>query len=238
MSRSYDAVIFDMDGVIIDSKELVESFWIENMKKYGIEIPKGDELELRFHGRPARLTVNDLFADLPESTREEIIEECARFDASVEKFKMIPGVEPFMKKCADSGIRLGLVTSALPEKVDRMLAGLSYPSPFDVRITADLVQNGKPDPECYLTAAQGLDVDPGRMIVFEDSISGVKAASEAGATVIGINEEHLSGPLLDAGAMLVIPNFSDAKLIHGELKVTIYPGSGHRENSFEVKKPG
>lgn len=69
------AIIFDMDGVIINSKNHVEKFWFEKLEEYEIEIPP-DEREERFHGRPARPTVNDLFAELPAEKREEIIKEC------------------------------------------------------------------------------------------------------------------------------------------------------------------
>lgn len=69
---TYEALIFDMDGVLIDSKELVEAFWREKLELYGIEIAD-DELELKFHGRPARLIIDDLFEDMPEHTRAEMV---------------------------------------------------------------------------------------------------------------------------------------------------------------------
>ena len=218
----YEAIIFDMDGVIINSKDHVERFWIQKLEEYGIEIPR-DEREERFHGRPARPTVNDLFGDLPEEKREEIIKECAEYDASIERYPMIPGVEQFLKECEEAGIRIGLVTSALPGKVERMLAGLSYPSPFGVIVTANLVKNGKPNPECYLLAAEKLDVNPQKLIVFEDSVSGVKSASGAGATVVAINEEKLTQPLLTAGANTVQPDFNSTKIVHKSDRLYLYP---------------
>lgn len=228
----YEAVIFDMDGVIINSKDHVEQYWLQKLGEYGIEIPE-DEREERFHGRPARPTVNDLFASLTQNEREKIIIECGEFDASVETYPMIPGVEQLLKKCSDNGVRMGLVTSALPGKVDRMLAGLSFSSPFEVMITADLVENGKPNPECYLLAADKLGVDPESMIVFEDSISGVKAASGAGATVVGINKEGLSQTLYSEGAISVQPDFKAAKIIRESEMVYVYP-NGKDKPGFSV----
>jgi sugar-phosphatase len=151
--ETYKAIIFDMDGVIINSKQHVEAFWLEKLDEHGIHIPE-EEREKRFHGRPARPTVNDLFAELDKSTREAIIEECAIHDASVETYPMIPGVDDFIKQSVDAGIRIGLVTSALPGKVNRMLDGLSVDDPFEVTVTANLIENGKPDPECYLLASK------------------------------------------------------------------------------------
>lgn len=229
----FEALIFDMDGVIINSKEHVEEFWLEKLNEYGIHIPE-EEREERFHGRPARPTVNDLFAELDKSTREEIIEECAVNDASVESYPMIPGVDEFIKQCVGAGIRIGLVTSALPGKVERMLAGLSVSNPFECMVTANLVTNGKPDPECYLLAAEKLAIKPDKMIVFEDSVSGVKAASEAGATVIGVNEEHLSGPLKDAGALVIQNDFKKAGIKTDGTGMFILSGGESGHFSFKV----
>jgi sugar-phosphatase len=221
-SAQYEAIIFDMDGVIINSKDHVEEFWLQKLNEYGIEIPD-DEREERFHGRPARPTVNDLFGELSEETREEIIKECGEYDASVEKYPMIPGVEKLLKECEEAGIRIGLVTSALPGKVDIMLAGLSFPSPFEVMVTADLVTHGKPEPECYLLAAEKLDTNPQKIVVFEDSVSGVKAASAAGAVVVAINEEKLTHALSEAGASFVMSNFENAEVVRSSGKAKIHP---------------
>ena len=230
----YEAVIFDMDGVIIDSKEHVETFWNRKLEQYNID-PPAENRELKFHGRPARPSVNDLFAELPEETREKIITECAEYDASVTNYKMIPGVETFIKQCSDAGIRIGLVTSALPGKVNRMLEGLSYSSPFEVMVTADLVENGKPDPECYRKAAQKLNINPEKLIVFEDSIAGVKAAAGAGATVVGINEPKMESLLKQAGATVTIPNFNRAAIHSTDGAINIKVKSSDEEAQFTIR---
>jgi HAD superfamily hydrolase (TIGR01509 family) len=231
-SELYEVIIFDMDGVIINSKEHVEEFWLEKLNEYGIEIPK-DEREERFHGRPARPTVNDLFADLSVETREEIIKKCGEYDASIEEYPMIPGVEQLLEECMEHDVRIGLVTSALPGKVDRMLAGLSFSNPFEVMVTADLVDNGKPDPECYLLAAEKMEVNPQKLIVFEDSVSGVQAASGAGATVVGVNENRLTDALLKSGAVSVQPDLRNAKIVHENGKIHL-DLDGNEEKRFLV----
>lgn len=230
----YEAVIFDMDGVIIDSKEHVETFWNRKLEQYNID-PPAENRELRFHGRPARPTVNDLFAELPEETREKIITECAEYDASVTNYKMIAGAENFIKRCFDADIRIGLVTSALPGKVDRMLEGLSYPSPFEVMVTADQVKAGKPDPECYQKAADKLNINPEKMVVFEDSIAGVKAAAGAGATVVGINEPKMESLLKQAGATVIIPNFEHASIPSTDGAIHIKVKSSDEEAQFTIR---
>lgn len=222
-----------MDGVIINSKDYVEEFWLRKLDEHDIHIPE-TEREERFHGRPARPTVNDLFAELTKEARERIIEECAVNDASIETYPMIPGVDDFINQCVEKGIRIGLVTSALPGKVDRMLDGLSADQPFEVIITANLVSNGKPDPECYLMAAEKMGFDPGKVIVFEDSVSGVKAASTAGATVIGVNEDKLAGSLKEAGAVLVQQDFKECVIESRNDGVAVAPGGTISKGSFPV----
>ena len=178
--------------------------------------------------------MNDLFAELDESTREQIIEECAEYDASVESYPMIPGVDDFIKQCVETGIRIGLVTSALPGKVERMLAGLSVQNPFECTVTADRVENGKPDPECYLLAAKEMGINPEKMVVFEDSVSGVKAASDAGATVIGVNEERLVKSLKDTGAAEVHNDFGKAEIESIEKRIRILPGGEKGGQSYII----
>ncbi len=231
---TYEAIIFDMDGVIINSKDHVEAFWIKKLDQYGIHIPE-EKREERFHGRPARPTVNDLFAELDESTREQIIEQCAEYDVSVASYPMIPGVNAFISKCVETGIRVGLVTSALPGKVERMLTGLSLPSnPFEVMVTANLVENGKPDPECYLLAANKMKLNPEKILVFEDSQSGVRAASKAGTTVIGVNEQKYTNLLKKAGATLIQKDFTDTNIQNGRAGTLLSIILKHKNRSFRV----
>jgi HAD superfamily hydrolase (TIGR01509 family) len=218
----YKALIFDMDGVIIDSKEQVERFWREKFEQYQIE-PEEENVELKYHGRPARHIIDDLFAELPEETRRELAEECAKYDAAAHDHAFIPGVKDLLKQCSKYNLHIGLVTSALIQKVERMLEGLNFDSPFRVIVTAERVKQGKPDPECYLLAARELGIEAEQTIVFEDSLSGVKAASGAGATVIGINEPQYTDILQEAGAEMVLSDFNPVILQNGESAVELLP---------------
>lgn len=202
----FRAIIFDMDGVIIDSKELVESFWIEKFNQYNLPVPT-DHFEERFHGRPARLIIDEEFSALSQKKRSEMKQEIKKYDASASDFKLISGIEHFLSSCIEQNIPIALVTSALPPKVKRMISSLILNPSFKTIVTADRVENGKPDPECYSLAIKEMGIKPERAIVFEDSISGTISANTAGASVIGVNEPHMSGSLRDAGADFVIENF-------------------------------
>jgi len=203
------AIIFDMDGVIIDSKELVESFWIEKFTQFNLDVPE-ENFEERFHGRPARLIIDQEFPSLSEAQRTVMEREIKEYDSSVEQFDLIPGIEIFLRQCKKENIPIALVTSALPPKVNVMKKSLGFDPGFFTEVTADRVENGKPNPECYNLALREMGVAPNNAVVFEDSVSGVQAAAGSNATVIGVNEPHMHASLKQNGASNTIRNFTEA----------------------------
>jgi len=203
------AIIFDMDGVIIDSKELVESFWIEKFTQFNLDVPE-ENFEERFHGRPARLIIDQEFPSLSEAQRTVMEREIKEYDSSVEQFDLIPGIEIFLRQCKKEDIPIALVTSALPPKVNVMKKSLGFDPGFFTEVTADRVENGKPNPECYNLALREMGVAPNNAVVFEDSVSGVQAAAGSNATVIGVNEPHMHASLKQNGASNTIRNFTEA----------------------------
>jgi len=203
------AIIFDMDGVIIDSKELVESFWIEKFTQFNLDVPE-ENFEERFHGRPARLIIDQEFPSLSKAQRTVMEREIKEYDSSVEQFDLIPGIEIFLRQCKKEDIPIALVTSALPPKVNVMKKSLGFDPGFFTEVTADRVENGKPNPECYNLALREMGVAPNNAVVFEDSVSGVQAAAGSNATVIGVNEPHMHTSLKQNGASNTIRNFTEA----------------------------
>jgi beta-phosphoglucomutase-like phosphatase (HAD superfamily) len=91
--------------------------------------------------------------------------------------------------------------------MDAMLSGVGLRRHFDVIVTAEDVRRGKPDPEVYVRAAEGLGLAPGRCVVFEDSLVGVHAARSAGMRVIGVSSAHTDRELEAAGAERAIADF-------------------------------
>jgi len=204
-----EAIIFDMDGVIIDSKELVESFWIEKFTQFNLDVPT-QNFEERFHGRPARLIIDQEFDSLSEADRDSMEREIKQYDASVEHFNLIPGISSFLQQCMSRNIPIALVTSALPPKVTVMKKSLGFDPGFVTEVTANRVENGKPNPECYNLALHELRIESKNAIVFEDSVSGVQAAVGSNAQVIGVNEPQMHTHLKQNGATNVIRNFMSA----------------------------
>ena len=182
------AVLFDMDGTLVDSTAIVEQVWGEFAVRYGLDIA---EILRTSHGVQAGDTVRRFAppgADVGALTAELGAMERVRTEGIV----ALPGAADLLRSLpADS---VALVTSA-----DRILAdirmgaaGLAMPA---TAVTADLVTRGKPHPEGYLRAAELLGVDPADAVVFEDAPAGIAAGLAAGIRTVAIGPN--TGPLPD-----------------------------------------
>ena len=173
------AIVFDMDGTLVDSTGVVEQVWGEFAARHAVNL---DELFAFSHGRQAIDTVRRFLPDLDDDARWEIsdqlqADELLRLDGIVE----IGGAEMFFRGIPAS--RVALVTSAPRELALRRMeaAGMAFPL---VTITSEDVTYGKPNPEGYLAAAAQLGVDPSEMVIFEDAPAGIAAARASDATVV------------------------------------------------------
>ena len=106
----------------------------------------------------------------------------------------------------EHGVQIGLVTSSDNAKVKRAFRLLHLDNLFDTLVTADRITQGKPDPMCYLLAANDLNVSPADCIVFEDSFNGIQSGKDAGMRVIGLSTTNPAESLRDK-VYEVIPNF-------------------------------
>ncbi|MFT0846847.1 HAD-IA family hydrolase [Actinomycetaceae bacterium L2_0104] len=178
-----DAVLFDMDGTLIDSTPVVERLWTEFAIEYGIE----PAVLLSYsHGRQTHATVSRFLPegfDPAEVTAAFERSELRETDGIVE----IPGAHQLLQALA--GARVGVVTSAKrPLALLRFAAaGLAIPKVF---VTADLVTRGKPDPEGYVQAAQLLGTEPARCLVVEDAEAGIRSGLAAGSSVLVVGTHH------------------------------------------------
>lgn len=178
ISLSCDAVLFDMDGTIVDSTDCVVRVWKWWADYHGLDLNQSFHA---FHGRRAEEVVPLIAPHL--SAIEEAARLLAREEIDTEGTCAIPGAKEFLNSLPSSS--WGLVTSAPPSlaRIRMAHAGFSIPEVF---VTADRVKEGKPHPEGYLLGAKLLGVDPVRCIVFEDASAGIQAAKAAGMKVIGV----------------------------------------------------
>jgi HAD superfamily hydrolase (TIGR01509 family) len=148
---------------------------------------------------------------LSTEQKEEILEQCEDFETSL-RYEAVDGVKELLSRLKENYIPTALVTSSLPPKVIKVFTQLQLDKMFDTVVTSNLVEKGKPDPACYLMAAQRLNKQPQKCIVFEDAVSGIKSATAAGMFVIGIGNTAQESLLKEVGAEEVIADFEQVQL--------------------------
>ena len=198
------ALVFDVDGVIVDSNVLHTETWDQYVRRYGRTLPEG--FGRNIFGRHNRDIVRDLFG--PGLTPEEIDRHGAAKEALYrERMKpllkehLVPGVVEFIERHA--GWPLAVASNAEAANVNLVLEHSGLRRFFRAALDASQVSRPKPDPEIYLRAAELLGVTPADCVIFEDSFSGVAAAHAAGARIVGLQTTHLDLP----GADLLIRDF-------------------------------
>lgn len=202
------AIVFDLDGVVIDSMPMHTEAWRRYLHGLGIEC---DDIEPRMHGRRNDEIVADFIgANLaPEAVfahgaaKEQLYRDMMRPALLAH---LVPGVVEFL--ASSNGSPIGLASNAEPANIDFVLDGAGLRQWFRVIVDGHQVDRPKPFPDIYLRAAYLLGVAPADCIVFEDSPAGAAAARAAGARVVGV-ETH-SADL--SGVDLSIRDFRDPAL--------------------------
>ena len=207
------AALFDMDGVLIDTRGEVERIWGGLARATGRRLTAGEILR-DVHGVPIETTLERLFPGLSSHDRAVFVRDVVSFEAQAE-YRALPGVETVLRALRMAGVPTALVTSGVRSKVDRVLPFLGLEGAFDAIVTADVVARGKPDPEPYRMAATHLGVDADRCVVFEDSLSGLVSGAAAGAFCVGIGTDEAE--LRAAGARFVVTDFGAFTIAHGDV---------------------
>lgn len=190
MYEDIKAVIFDVDGTLIDSMWIWKQVDIEFLGKRGIPLP--EKLQTEIEGMSYSETAIYFKArfDLPDSL-EEIKEEWRLMAEDHYKFhiKLKSGAKEFLKLLYNKGFTIGIATSNSRELVDNMLENHNIRKYFSVIRTSCEVDKGKPHPDVYLKVAEDMGLEPQDCLVFEDTLSGVMAAKSAGMKVFAMADE-------------------------------------------------
>ncbi|MGL5880686.1 MAG: HAD family hydrolase, partial [Xenococcaceae cyanobacterium] len=207
MNRSI-AFIFDMDGTIIDNMQFHTQAWLTFLSDMGIEMTP-EELHSRNYGtivEVIRRLCGDRLAALSDREARELGERKETLYREIYRphLKLIAGFDRFLEKADRSEIAIAMGTSAGKANIDFVLQELEIASLFDVVVGGSDVQNGKPDPETFLIAAQRLNVSPEKCIVFEDNLSGIEAAQNAGMRAIAITTSFPASTFKNFSAILKI----------------------------------
>ncbi len=186
------ACIFDMDGVIVNSAEFHFDAWRKLASKLSIELSDDFESELKGISRVDSLEKilakgnlildNDTKLGLMQKKNEEYLASIT----SLTQNDLLPGVLEFLTECKDNGIKIALGSSS--KNAEIILEKTEIASFFDEVIDGNKVKFSKPDPEVFLKGAAGVGVLPSEAVVFEDAISGMKAAKAGGFFCVAIGD--------------------------------------------------
>jgi beta-phosphoglucomutase family hydrolase len=202
-------LIFDMDGVIVDSTATHTEAWIVYLRENGIS---ADNLTARMLGKHNGELVRDLFSSRP-LTDETIFEHGAKKEALYREMigpmlqeKLVPGIREFLTRNQD--MPMAVATNAEPANVQFVLENAGLSQFFRAVVDGSQVSRPKPFPDVFLKAAELLDFAPNNCVVFEDSLTGIQAARASGARVVGVSTTLSELPDVD----LTIRDFFDSKL--------------------------
>lgn len=172
-------VLFDLDGVLLDSEGQYSIFWEQMDREHPTGIDNFASYIKGFH-----LTrILNYFAD---DVRQQVLNALLEFERNM-RFEFFHGALDLVRQLREEGIPMAIVTSSDHKKMQALYAQHpEFPTLFDQIITGDMVSRAKPDPECFLVGAQRIGIDIKDCVVFEDSRNGLLAARESGARVIGI----------------------------------------------------
>lgn len=205
------AVIFDMDGVIVDTnpfhKETINQF----CKKYGFKLTD-EELRTKIYGRTNHEWIPALFGTLTQEELEAYAFEKEQMfrEAYAAHIKPVEGLVAFLDMLMQNNIPRSIATSAPRANVDFVLNGTGIGKYFDIILDESMVTHGKPHPEVYIKSAKALTLPNAQCIVIEDSLSGIQAGKAAGSKVIGITTTHTPEEM--SATDLVIGNFNSLSL--------------------------
>lgn len=181
-------VIFDMDGVLLNSEVLYQRFWLESLHYYGYPAEKEHILALRsLTGKNAELKLKSFFGDSLDyekvkNKRIVLMDEYVRKNG-VEIKKGADEILPYLK---GKGIKIALATSSPYERAEEHLGMAGLFKYFDQCVCGGMVKNSKPQPDIYLLASEKLKLKPCECIAVEDSPNGVKSAVNAGCKTVMI----------------------------------------------------
>ena len=202
------AVIFDMDGVLIDSNPTHAAAWIQYLD--GLGLPH-EGIDTWMAGKRNDQIMRSLLGDT--ASEDEVFAHGAAKEALYRQMmepmverQLMPGLRPFLDTLAS--LPVGLGSNAEPANVEFLLNAAQLRGRFQAVVDGHQVEHPKPAPDIYLRVAQLLEVDPRQCVIFEDSPSGIRAARAAGAIVVGVDR---SGRQLE-GTHLTIRDFADPAL--------------------------
>ena len=223
MANRYKAVLFDMDGVVVDSMPYHYRAWKQVFRSLGINL---DKLEIyKREGEQGIGSISSILADhgihISVDERKKLLRKKEMLFKKMASPRLFPGIESLIKDLKREGYSLGLVTGTSRGEIDYVLPSHLIKS-FDVVVTGDNVRRGKPAPDPYIKAIMDLKIKPDDAVVIENAPFGILSAKKAGTFCIAITTS-LSGEYLQDADIICDSLEEVRKLILGNglgIKIT------------------
>lgn len=190
MLKNKKAVIFDLDGTLVDSMWMWKAIDIEYLGKFGIPLPPTLQKDIEGMSFSETAVYFKETFQIPDSL-DKIKADWNQmaYDKYTKEVPLKNGVGEFLERCKENGIKLGIATSNSRELVDATLEALKIREYFDCVMTACEVTKGKPAPDIYLAVAENIGVNPKDCLVFEDIEMGILAGKSAGMEVCAVEDD-------------------------------------------------
>jgi HAD superfamily hydrolase (TIGR01509 family) len=207
------AVVFDLDGLMFNTEELYQEVGSELLRRRGYKFTQ--DLLDKMMGRPSNVALQIMIdTHTLKATVEELVAETDEIFPELLRNKLapMPGLLDLLAFLEEQRIPKGIATSSRRSFVERVLGKFGFQPRFSPILTSEDIVHGKPHPEIYLKAAEGLRISPGEMLVLEDSQNGCRAAVTAGAITVAVPGEH-SRRHDFSGAALVADSLADQRIL-------------------------
>ena len=206
---NFKAALFDLDGVVFDTEPQYTVFWGQQCREYHPEHPG---LEQEIKGQTLVQIYDAWFAGELEKEQAVITERLNQFEQQM-SYNYVAGFVEYVEKLRQHGVKTAVVTSSNQPKMEAVYKSRpEFRGLFDAILTSEDFERSKPDPDCYLKAAERLGVVKDDCVVFEDSFNGLKSGRAAGMYVVGLattNAAEAIEPLCDK----VISDYLDSTFL-------------------------
>lgn len=208
--KNIKAIIFDMDGTLVDNIPYHKQAWILFLQKYGFKMDT-NSFNAQNHGTIDEMIVRFFGKNLSEKTIKELGKEKEKTYRSLYKpyIKEVTGLKFFLQDLEKKQIKIMLATMGDKDNINFILESLNIMSSFSSITGGNEITKGKPDPEIYNSVLSKNNLKNNECIAIEDSIGGIQSALDAGLQVIGITTTHTKSELIDAGCYKVIDDFTN-----------------------------
>ena len=207
------ALLWDMDGVIVDSGEYHYAAYVAVLAKRGVKLDKKRYYATLF-GRRNWDILRDVLGDLPDGEiralavqKEEKFRELARGH-----IQPLPGAKELLRRAHEAGLKQSIVSSTPRENIEMIVDSLGVRDDLDAIVGEEDSERGKPDPQPFTTAADRLSVPYARCVVLEDAPEGIEAGKRGGMRTIGVATTRSAERLIETGADLVVTSLEDERV--------------------------